>query len=326
MEKESKHNDLTNRLLTIILIVTLIANGIQFYFFKGSSRFDWTTGVISSKGNIVQVSNYNFNRRSFYDLGKNKILDSGWDEINVSEHDVKDTFFPDSLYIGWFSYNERKFYNGSFVLPTEIIETKAIQLGMYPSYNGFNSVLQIISEVKPKGKVVVWIRKFDKNVIGEKFKIGEYQAKETKATWHVFDDRSETDKTSDIDISRKVALVMEEHPYKLEIKLPSGFTLDDSYFKLFNQKIWHFNGREPKTDSILNFLPKEFSLAWRNGRKNFRMQFCFDEDEVLDAFRKESNTLEPLVLELILSDRYDVVKAILRNTKTNSKFVFKDKY
>ena len=82
--------------------------------------------------------------------------------------------------------------------------------------------------------------------------------------------------------------------------------------------------QELKTDSILNFLPKEFYLEWGNGRKKFGTQFCFDEDEVLDSFRKEINTSEPLVLELILSDRCHVVKAVLRNT--NSKFVFKDKY
>lgn len=273
MEKESKHTDLTNRLLIVILIVTLIANGIQFYFFKGSSRFDWTTSLVSSKGNIVQVSNCNFKGNDFYRFDKNKILGNGWNEIFVSEHEAKDRFFPDSLSIEWFSYNERKFYDGSFTLPTEIIEKKAIQLGMYPSYNGFNSVLRFIAEIQPKGKVAVWIQKFDKDVIGTKLKIGTYQAKETKATWHIFDDHSETDTKSDISIPKKVALVMERHFYKLEIKLPTGYTLDNSYFELFNQNIWYFSEIESKTIPIFNFLPEGFDLTWVMGRKNLRPNF-----------------------------------------------------
>lgn len=325
MEKESKHTDIINILLTIILIITLIANGVQIYFFKGSDRFDWTKSVISSKGNTVQVSNCDF-KGNHYDIDKNKILDDGWNEINDSENVMKDTFIPDSLSIKWFSYNEQKFYGGCFALPKEIIQTNAIQMGMYPSYNDFNSILHFIAEVQPKGKVAVWIEKLDKNDKGAKLKIGTFQAKEITATWHIFDDHPETDKTSDINISKKIALVMEKHPYKVEIKLPRGYTFEGSNFEFFNQNIWSYNSNKVKDPLIFYFLPKQFELQWGNGKKSFSTQFSFDEDEVLDAFRKNNNKSEPLVLELILSDRYNFAKVVLRNNKTNSEIVFKDKY
>ena len=332
MKKEIKPNDLTNKLLTIILIVTLIANGIQFYFFKGSDRFDWSTNVISSKGNKVQVSNCNF-KDNYCNIDKNKILDDGGNEINDSENISKDTFLPDSLYIKWFSYNEQKFYAGNFALPKEIIETKAIQLGMFPSYNGFHSVLHFIAEVQPKGKVTVWIQKFEENNNFKeinnndtKLKIGTYQAKEIKTTWHIFDDCSETDTKSDISIAKKVALVIERHPYKLEVKLPNGYILHDASFDYFNQNYWNLSENDFKEALVFNFLPKGFYLEWGNGEKKFRTQFTFDEDEVLDAFRKESNKSELVVLELIVNDRNDAIKAILKNTKTNSEVIFKDKY
>lgn len=331
MEKESKHNDPTNKLLTLILIMTIIANGIQNYFFKANERFDWTSSVISSKGNIVQVSNCNF-KGNFYEINKNMVLDDGWDKTNDCENNMKKTFFPDSLSITWFSFNEQKFYDGRFALPNETILAKAMQMGVIPSIkNDYSSdgVLHFIAEVQPKGKLAVWIQKFDKNDNDTKLKIGTYQAKETKMTWHIFDDYSESNATKDINITKKVALVLERHLYKLEIKLPNGYTLDNSRFGFFNQNDCYFSENEPKEAPLFNYLPKEFDLKWGNGSKKFTTQFSFDEDEILDTFRKESSNgdkSESLVLELIVNDRNDAIKVILKNTKTNSKVVLRDKY
>lgn len=323
MEKKYKFKDPTNKILCTILLVTLIANSVQIYLFNSPERFDWTTTVISSKGNIVQVSDCNFKGNS-YRINKDMILNS-WDKKNNSEYEIKNTFLPDSLSITWFSYIEQKFYNGVFSLPYESILEKAKQLDITHSKKTEYSVC-IVAEVQPKGKVDVWIEKLEENYKGKKLKIGTFQAKEINATWHIFDHYLETDKTSDIDISKQVALVMEQHLYRLEIKLPNGYTLEDSYFKLFNQNIWYNDKNKPEAPPLFNFLPQQYYLKWGNGRKNFSTQFYFDEDEVLDAFRKNNNKSEPLVLELILSDRYNFAKVVLRNNKTNSEIVFKDKY
>ncbi|OXB04760.1 hypothetical protein B0A81_16485 [Flavobacterium plurextorum] len=196
MKKEIIYN-LTNKLLTVILLVTIIANVFQFYNYKSYERFDWTGSVISSKGNIVQVAVCDF-KGNDYHINKDKILNEGWDQINDCKENMKNSFLPDSLSITWFSYNEQKFYSGSFALPTEIILTKATQIGVLPSIKNdydLDRVLHFIAEVQPKGKVAVWIQKSNKNDKDSKLKIGIYQAKETKATWHIFD-YSETDKNT----------------------------------------------------------------------------------------------------------------------------------
>ncbi|MBE8724249.1 DUF2931 family protein [Flavobacterium hungaricum] len=252
----------TNKLLTIILIITIIANAIQFFNYKSYERFDWKGSAISSKGNMVQVAVCNFNGNDYY-LNKDKILDDSWDEINGCKDYMKNTFFPDSLSITWFSYNEQKFYSGNFALPTEIIRTKAAQMGVLPSIkNNYNldRVLYFIAEVQPKGKLAVWIQKFNEDD-QIKFEVASYQAKEIKTTWHIFDDYSEIDRTSDISISKKVALVMEQHSYKLKIKLPSGFTLDVFQLDYFNQNNWRLN--EDKLQNIVfNSIPQGFWLKW----------------------------------------------------------------
>ncbi|PBI90982.1 hypothetical protein BSF41_16880 [Flavobacterium sp. ACN2] len=185
MKEEVMYNR-TNKLLTLILIITVIANVIQCYNYKPNERFDWTGGVISSKGNIVQVAVCDF-KGNDYHINKDKILDNSWNEINGCEDYMKNVFFPDSLSIKWFSYKEQKIYGGDFVLPIEMIRTKAAQMGMLPSVkNDYDSdkILHFIAEVQPNGKFAVWMQKFDKNDKDTKFKIGTYQAKEIKATWH----------------------------------------------------------------------------------------------------------------------------------------------
>lgn len=164
MKKEAMYN-LTNKFLILFLIITIIANLVQFYNYKPDRRFDWTGGVISSKGNIVQVAICDF-KGNDYHINKDKILDNSWDEINGCEDYMKNIFFPDSLSIKWFSYNEQKFYSGDFALPIEIIQTKATQMGMLPSVkNDYDSdrILHFIAEVQLNGKLAVWMQKFNKN-------------------------------------------------------------------------------------------------------------------------------------------------------------------
>ncbi|WP_426485461.1 DUF2931 family protein [Flavobacterium sp. 2] len=323
MKKKVKFKDLTNKILFVILLGTLIANGVQMYLFNPFERFDWTTTVVSSAGNIVQVSDCYFNGNS-YRINKNMILNS-WETKNNSENEKKNTLLPDSLSIKWFSYNEQKFYSGFFSLPYESILKKAKQLGItYSTRNDYH--VYIVAEVEPKGKVSLWIQKYDKKDKNLKLKITTLKAKETKETWNILDDYSQTNKTSDADIVKKVALVMEQHFYKLEIKLPSGYLLSNSYFKLYNQSIWYSSENDFRENLNFNFLPKEINLQWGNGKKRFSTKFYFDEDEVLNAFRKESSKSELLVLELNLSDRYNFVKASLINKKTNSKIKFNNKY
>lgn len=322
-----KQNDPTNKLLLVLLILTVIPNVIQFYNYKSYERNDWISGVISQKGNIVKVSNCNF-KGNFYDINKEMILDNGWKKINQVERETSDAFYPDSLSITWFSYKEQKFFDGIFALPYDKIVEKASDMGVKNDYTS-NRVLHFIAEVLPKGKVAIWIQKFNKDNTETKFKVGTYQAKQIKATWHIFDSRYETDTISNIDIAKKVALVLEPHRYKINIKLPSGYYLKDSSFDLFNQKRWSFNQNNLK-DTIFNYLPEQFDLKWGNGKKNFTTDFVFYENEVLNAFRKEKNTnkknLQSLILELKVNDLNNTISVTLKDTITNSEFIFHDKY
>ncbi|WP_394772735.1 DUF2931 family protein [Flavobacterium sp.] len=180
--KKNKHIDFTNILLTVLLIVTVIANGVQNYFFQGRERFEWNIGVISSKENVVQVSSCNFKGNSS-DINKNMILDNSWDKINNSENNTVGAFFPDSLSISWFSYNEKKFYTGNFVLPYETILKKAVQMGIFPTEKSTyrnDQILCLLLKFNPKGGLQYGYKSLMKMIMKQKLKLEHIKLKKSK--------------------------------------------------------------------------------------------------------------------------------------------------
>ncbi|WP_426485459.1 DUF2931 family protein [Flavobacterium sp. 2] len=327
MKYFNKSEDIINGLLSILLLLILVAITIQKYNYKADERFEWGSGVLSSKGNVVQISSCHFHHAKDwnYDDQKENIIDDGWDNINHINLQ-SNAFYPDSLSISWFSYIERKFYKGKFILPYKIILEKAKQLRMTTNQDGDNYfgadsnkvILRFLVEIMPNGKLAVWISN-DEN----KLKIGNYQAKEVNETWHIFDKSDQIDSTSTIDISTKVALVMEQYPYRIEIKLPNGFYLSDSNFTFFNQKDWYFKSKKPEKIPIFHKIPDCFRLSWSNGKKEFSSQFYFNGDETLNAFRKLKILQEPnpLLLELKINNSNDSISATLKNDKRSLKIL-----
>lgn len=327
MKYFTKREDTINGLLSILFVLILFAIAVQRYNYKADERFEWSSGVLSSKGNVVQVSSCHFHHAKDwnYDDNKENIIDDGWDDINYINRQ-NNVFYPDSLSISWFSYTEKKFYKGKFILPYKIISEKAKQLRMKKKRYGNNYseedsnkvMLRFFAEILPNGKLAVWISNDD-----NKLKIGNYQAKEVNETWHIFDKSDQIDSTSTIDISIKIALVMEHYPYKIDIKLPNGFYLGDSDFIFFNQKNWYFKSKKPEKIPIFHEIPDCFRLSWSNGKKQFSSQFYFKEEKTLNAFRKLKTLQEPnpLLLELKINNANDSISATLKNNKSSLKIL-----
>ncbi|MFB9078283.1 DUF2931 family protein [Flavobacterium procerum] len=320
MKYFTKREDRINVALTVLLLIILIANLIQIYNYKADERFEWSSGVLSKKGNVVQVSTCYFHHTNNwnYDVDKNRIIDNGWNDINFSEKSKENSFYPDSLSITWFSYTEKKFYNGNFKLPYAIILEKAKQLrettnpykSNFANENPNQVLLYFFAEILPKGKLLVWISDADKNL-----KISEYQAKTVNETWHVFDDIEEKNTNSKIDIDAKVALVMEKHSYNVDLNLPDGFYLTEADVKLFNQNNWSLEDGKNKKNYIFENIPSGIRLSWENDTRRFATQISFDELEILNTFRKMyvPEKAKPLLLELTVNNKNDSIVISLKN-------------
>lgn len=328
MKYFTKKEDKINILLAVLLLVIVIANVIQIYNYKADERFEWSSGVLSTKGNIVQVSScYFYHTGNWnYDVDKNSILDDGWDDINYSENSKENAFYPDSLSITWFSYTEKKFYNGNFKLPYSIILEKAKHLRTtttdydadFARENPNKISLRFLAEIMPDGKIRVWISDYSKRL-----KIGEYQAKSVNETWHIFDDIAEKNVHTKIDIATKIALVMEPHQYNIDLKLSDEFYLKTAEVKLRNQNSWNLEHDNNKKPYVFDRIPAEIRLSWGNDKNDFAAQISFDELETLSAFRKFSilKNSKPLMLNLIVNNKNDSIVLLLKGENEMLKIV-----
>lgn len=323
-----KKEDRINVLLAVLLVIIIAANCIQVYNYKADERFEWSSGVLSAKGNVIQVSSCYFHHTDNwnYDVDKNSVLDDGWDSINYSENSKENAFYPDSLSITWFSYTEKKFYDGNFKLPYSVILEKAKQLRTTTSEydmdfareNPNKIALQFLAEVMPKGKIIVWISDY-----GKKIKIGEYQAKPVNRTWHIFDDIQEKDTDSKIDIALKTALVMEKHPYMIDLTLADGFSLLTAEVQPFDQNNWSLESGGNKGPHIFSCIPADIRLSWGNDKNEFAAQISFKELETLSAFRKldSPENTNPLMLELTVDNKNDSIHILLKREQKRIKII-----
>lgn len=328
MKYFTKREDRINVLLIVLLVCIVLANLIQIYNYKADERFTWDSGVLSKKGNILQVSTCYFHHTDAwnYDVDKDQIIDDGWDEINYSEKSKDNAFYPDSLSITWFSYTEQKFYKGDFKLPYDIILEKAKYLRETTTHyertfareNPNQILLNFLAEILPNGKIVVWISDYDK-----KFKIGEYQAKTVNETWHIFDDYDEKNPDSKIDIGKKVALVMEQHSYNIDLNLPDGFHLTKAQVELYNQNDWNLGDDKNEKSYIFQNIPSGIHISWENDTRGFASQIGFNESEILDAFREMDSPkkVKPLLLELTVNEKNDSILISLKNDHKVEKIV-----
>lgn len=328
MKYFTKREDRINILLTVLLLIIVFANLVQIYNYKAGERFEWSAGVLSQEGNVIQVRTCFFHHSGNwnYDVDKSRIIDEGWNEINYSEQSKDNAFYPDSLSITWFSFTEKKFYDGNFKLPYSSILEKAEKLRTttnqyeetFARQNPNKILLNFFAEVLPKGKVIVWISDGDK-----KFKIGQYSAKPINETWHIFDDIEENDRNKKIDIATKVALVMEQHKYNIDLTLSDGFHLKKAEVKLFNQNDWNLKNSDDQKAYVFDHIPSGMFLSWGNDKKNYASQISLKELETLDAFRKldVSDNSKPMMLELTVNSKNDSIHIVLKNGEKMIKII-----
>lgn len=323
MKYFTNKEDRINVFLAVLLIIIVLANCIQVYNYKADERFEWSSGVLSKKGNVIQVSSCYFHHTDDwnYSVNKNSVLDDGFDDINYAENSKENAFYPDSLSVTWFSYTEKKFYDGNFKLPYSVILEKAKHLRTtttqydmdFARENPNKISLRFLAEILPNGKVIVWISDYDK-----KLKIGEYQAQPVNRTWHIFDDIQEKDTDSKIDIALKVALVMEKHPYIIDLTLPDGFSLLSADVELFNQNNWSLSSGKSKGPYIFTGIPAGIRLSWGNDKNDYASQISFKELETLSAFRKlhSPGNSKPLKLELTVNTSDSILMLLKSEQKT----------
>jgi hypothetical protein len=285
-------SDIINIILGIILLLSIGANVRQTKAYRGNERFEWGAGVFTPAGNTVQVADCAFVNGKYwnYNIRKSMILDSGWTEVNYTERTKENALYPDSLHICWFSYNERKFYEGNFNLPYQLIFKQAELLRktttqyemQYARANPDKILLYLVAEVLPQGKLNIWLTDLGKHI-----KISSYQAKAVNKDWTIFNEISDSQTPQPkVDIAMQVALVMEPHSFMFKSARPGKLELQHLDLDFFNQNNFdsdHYNGYYLP---MYHRIPERFNMTWGDEQTAYTTSWNFKKEEILAAFRE----------------------------------------
>nr|WP_199157960.1 DUF2931 family protein [Pedobacter sp. ASV2] len=315
-----ERENIINVVLAAILGIIIIANIVKMKNYRAGDRFEWSSGVYTKPGNTIQVANCTFFYANNwnYEINKTKILNTGREDINYTEKGLEKAFYPDSLDICWYSYTERKFYGGKFLLPYKLINDLARQLRNttksynieYARANPDKIQLYFFAEVLPGGKITTWLSDLDKYI-----EIGKHQAKPVNKTWEIFNSNYGNN-TEKVNIATQTALVMEEYPHSVKFLLPDSLkalTIDP-----FNQVRWELDKEKPRNIPIFKNIPKEIDFTWGNKEKEYWVQWYFKDEEILSAFKKLQSlpgNSEPILL-ITVNDKNDKVVTSLKKGNT----------
>lgn len=326
MLTKTNHMDrikLTNIILAVLFIITLGANIFKTIKYRAAERFEWGGAVSSTIGYTIQVAECNFFHTGEwgYNTDNRKILNEGWDQKNFADNNKTKSFYPDSLKMSWYSYTEQKFYEGNFALPYNKIVTQAAHLRTTTQQYEINYaraypdqiIIYFVAEVAAGGRVTVWATDN-----GKRLQVGKYQALPVKKNWGIFNDSYGTQDQSKTDIAVQTALVMEKHPYTLELVFPEYLELTNMRLSTHSQKYWEFDQKGPLEIPVFNGIPDQLNLSWKSGRKTYSATWSFQDAELLAAFRKlqPDTNGKPLVLKMETNESHTKLLLTLKNNKT----------
>ncbi len=320
-----ERENIINLVLAAILVVLIAANVLKAKHYRAGDRFEWGSGVYSKPGNTVQVAECTFSYAGNwnYSINKTQILSTGRQNINYTEKGLEDAFYPDSLHLCWFSYTERKFYEGRFSLPYVHINALAKTLRAttneyeikYARANPDKINLYFFAELLPEGKVTVWL-----SDLGKYIEIGKYQAKEVNKTWKIFSDPpyGQDNHINRVNIHTQTALVLEEYPYSIEIQLPGQLSVRALSIHPYNQVSWTLDKKNGTPLPVFKNIPQSIDITWGNGEKEYWVQYYFKDEEILSAFKKlqslPGNSQTVLVVKV--NDKNDQVFVSLKKGNT----------
>ncbi len=300
--------NIINAVLSAVLGIWIIANVVKSINYRAADRFDWGSGVYTQPGNTVQVAECTFSYGSGwnYSINKTAVLSNGRENINYTEKGLNNAFYPDNLTICWYSYTEQKFYEGKFSLPYKHINELARTLRNTTDYK-IN--LYFLAELLPQGKITVWLSDLGKYVA-----IGKYQAKAVNKTWEIFNSPYGGDNKTKTNSATQTALVMEEHPYSVEIHLPELLSLQDLTINPYNQIGWHLDKKNIQAIPIFKNIPHEIDITWGNEQKVYWVHYYFKDEEILSAFKKLQSLPgnNKTVLQVKVNDQNDQVTMDLK--------------
>ena len=288
-------------------------------------KYDWKPTACAPKYNPMQIHQGRLiyeNGESIY-IPSGHTLHQGWGKIgptHVVGEDMKPV--PERLDITWVSYLEKKFYKGSFDLPSEKINT-LFKEGYINRLGKEDTFGRINVGLAPKGVIILW-------AIGNGWskEIGRFQASETQVSIKDFapgaimsmeefmnsvleDDFNEETKAKmnpDSIPFGKWDNYRKKYPWKPTIKFATEGKLKEIRMTFYNGESLYTIGTNKILDQFAEYsVPDHIRLEWVDQNNNeFGSKIYFDENEMYTVFQKIFEKSKEKSAELTLAiDKYN---------------------
>ncbi|WP_313374206.1 hypothetical protein [Chishuiella sp.] len=304
--------DYINIFLAIAFGLLLILNLGVRYKNREYDKMYWNAEIYSSDENssikdeniikIIDAKFYNnFNNSktglNSESLRKNRGILTTKIEENVLFH-YSDNLLPDSLYLKYFSIDERKFYELSTKLPYEKIKNIADKYKEDPI---------LFLEIKPTGKVILKIKEKENK---EYEIIDSYNAKISSGelemlTYEEYMNKKFNRYEGIENITDFSDLLQNKYKWLFKVKIDDDENLQSAYSYSYTYE--HLNLFMNNDTLDFQKIPRYFSIDWANHQQEYSIHYNFNDIQILNAFRSlnKIDSNEPISMTFILfKDKY----------------------
>ncbi|MDY8138334.1 DUF2931 family protein [Aquimarina sp. 2201CG5-10] len=292
---------------------------------KEMEKYEWRPTACAPKYNPMQIHNGRLiykNGESIY-IPKGHTLHQGWGKIGPT-HVVGDDLkpIPIKLEITWISYREKKFYKGTFDLPTEKIN-KLFKEGYINRFGKKDTYSRINVGLAPKGVLVLWMMGN-----GWSKEIARFQASETEITIQEFapsaiismEEYLNSVLEDDFNEETKAKMNPDSIPFgkwdnyrtrynwRPVIKFTNEATLKETQITFYNGESLYTLGSNKILNQFIDYpIPDHIKLEWTDKNNNeFGAKIYFDENESNILFEKVYKNKNQTPTELVLEiDKYN---------------------
>lgn len=287
----------------VILLFALSFNLNACHSAHTMNKYDWIPTECAPENYPVIVHNGSFyygKEGSIY-IPDGKTVNWGWG-VDGSTHDSGEQLkeAPHQLKIAWFSFVEKKNYQGTFdldkaridsLMATGFIDSKAM--------NGKGLYNYVKVGMAPEGVIIVWL-----SGAGNQVEVGRYQAKEVKNL-----DWKSVYPTMEISIEEYADLVIKDMPDSVRAEISNGKIPYGLWDKWRTRFVWRpaLNGFANVKEVSFSYFNKEMeyvdvlhlgaisyddkaaiekiSVFWLDQKlQEMHTRITFNEDEVFHAF------------------------------------------
>ncbi|MEO8255492.1 MAG: DUF2931 family protein [Flavobacterium sp.] len=317
-------------IISILLLNFILLFSAKIFvssFYSEAELFKWDSYSNTTVGLQVIFAQSNFYHTGHYERSdcENRMLYGEDSDIAIfsggsGSGDRKD-LYPDNFRILYYSFDEKKFYAGTFKLDYDkiLIIAEKIRRAVKLKEDGTERIY-FKAKVYPLGKVVVSMGNYSKKSV-EDVVLATFYTKQEIHDWSVFTNvlnRSDNDgvsKSKSVTIQR--ALFLNKYNWQINILLPKECSIKNVNVITYGDKSFGmdtiYNAKMPSYGNFI-YLPHKLYISWqRKDTIRFSTGFNFDENEIIKGFETVDNKDDnlPIIMRIIIKDDSTALRAIL---------------